>query len=163
MSDNPYEAPKAKVRSRSQSKSKSKSGRTRRNHATFLQRLIAFILDSLITGAVTTAFAYLLIADFDLLSDARQPTLYYLASTAWPAVYTIGFWVTKGATLGKMLFGLQVETANGSMPSVGSSLLRYIGYFVSGIALSIGYLWMLGDNDSQTWHDKMAGTFVVKK
>jgi uncharacterized RDD family membrane protein YckC len=25
----------------------------------------------------------------------------------------------------------------------------------------IGYLWMLYDPEKQTWHDKVAGTFVV--
>jgi hypothetical protein len=43
----------------------------------------------------------------------------------------------------------------------GKALLRYVGYVVSGVALSIGFLWMEFDRKRQGWHDKLAGTYVV--
>ena len=33
---------------------------------------------------------------------------------------------------------------------------------VSGLACGLGYLWMLWDPQRQTWHDKAAGTYVVR-
>ena len=34
--------------------------------------------------------------------------------------------------------------------------------FISGQICYLGYLWMLWDGKNQTWHDKVAGTFVVR-
>ncbi|MEC8486226.1 MAG: RDD family protein, partial [Actinomycetota bacterium] len=36
------------------------------------------------------------------------------------------------------------------------------GNVISGQILYLGYLWMIWDKDRQTWHDKVAGTIVVK-
>jgi len=36
-----------------------------------------------------------------------------------------------------------------------------VGKFISAAVLLIGYIWMLFDKNSQTWHDKIAGTYVV--
>jgi uncharacterized RDD family membrane protein YckC len=33
---------------------------------------------------------------------------------------------------------------------------------ISSNILYLGFLWMLWDGDRQTWHDKIAGTVVIK-
>jgi uncharacterized RDD family membrane protein YckC len=33
---------------------------------------------------------------------------------------------------------------------------------VSGAVIFIGYLWAFWDKNKQTWHDKVANTYVVK-
>lgn len=47
------------------------------------------------------------------------------------------------------------------IPFGGRAFVRYIGYLVSGIVLSIGFLWVAFDGKRQGWHDKMAGTYVI--
>lgn len=42
-------------------------------------------------------------------------------------------------------------------------LREVIGKFVSGLVLGIGFFWAIWDKDNQTWHDKIAGTVVVRK
>jgi uncharacterized RDD family membrane protein YckC len=32
----------------------------------------------------------------------------------------------------------------------------------SGLVLLLGYLWAIWDANKQTWHDKAAGSFVVR-
>ena len=39
---------------------------------------------------------------------------------------------------------------------------RQFTRIVSSIPLGLGYLWMLWDPESQTWHDKIVGTIVIK-
>jgi uncharacterized RDD family membrane protein YckC len=34
--------------------------------------------------------------------------------------------------------------------------------FLSGQILYLGFLWMLWDDNKQTWHDKIVGSIVVK-
>jgi uncharacterized RDD family membrane protein YckC len=48
------------------------------------------------------------------------------------------------------------------VPNLSQAILRYIGYWISGLALCIGYLWALVDSRHQIWHDKIAGTVVIR-
>ncbi|UCF87994.1 MAG: RDD family protein, partial [bacterium] len=68
-----------------------------------------------------------------------------------------------GQTLGKMLLGIRVVAENGSRVGYGRSLLRAIAYIVSFFfGTFLGFLWALWDRKNQAWHDKIAGTIVVK-
>jgi uncharacterized RDD family membrane protein YckC len=80
------------------------------------------------------------------------------------AVYFIGFWTWRAQTPGMMLLGLRIaRDADGTPPGLGRSILRYIGYFVSAIVLFIGFIWIAFDSKKQGWHDKIAGTVVVRR
>ena len=46
---------------------------------------------------------------------------------------------------------------------MGYAVLREIvGKFVSAIAFFLGFLWIGWDGRKQGWHDKIAGTHVVR-
>ena len=81
-----------------------------------------------------------------------------------PAVLIIGFWIWKAATPGKMLFSAEIVDAKTlGKPSTGQLIVRYIGYFISAIVFCLGFLWVAFDKRKQGWHDKIAGTLVVKR
>jgi len=40
--------------------------------------------------------------------------------------------------------------------------VRYIGYFVSVIPFGLGFIWIAFDSKKQGFHDKLAGTVVVR-
>jgi uncharacterized RDD family membrane protein YckC len=69
-----------------------------------------------------------------------------------------------GQTLGKLICGIRVVDADTGQPGIGTGrgIGRYFARFLSGIPLFLGYFWMLWDDRSQTWHDKLARTIVVK-
>jgi uncharacterized RDD family membrane protein YckC len=68
----------------------------------------------------------------------------------------------KGQTLGKMALGIRViDFGGGGSIGYGRAFIRWIGRFVSAIVFLLGYLWMLWDNERQTWHDKFANDVVV--
>lgn len=76
----------------------------------------------------------------------------------------VWFWVKRGATPGKMLFGLQVRDAKtGQFISVPRALLRYFSYLISYLILCLGFIWAGFDKKKQGWHDKIAKTVVVKR
>lgn len=78
-------------------------------------------------------------------------------------IVNVYFW-SKGETLGKRLLGMKVYKTSGSPAGFGTMVLREIvGKFVSGFVLCLGYLWILWDRDFQGWHDKIAGTVVIRK
>lgn len=60
----------------------------------------------------------------------------------------IGARLVDAATLGKL--------------TTGQAILRYIGYYASTIPLLLGLVWVGFDARKQGWHDKIAGTLVIK-
>ena len=81
-----------------------------------------------------------------------------------PAIVVILFWGYKSATPGKMITKLSiVDAKTGGKPSTGQFIGRYLGYFVSIIPLFLGIIWVGIDKRKQGWHDKLAGTVVVRK
>lgn len=69
----------------------------------------------------------------------------------------------SGATLGKKAVGLQVKDANGENISFGQASARHFSKYLSMLTIFIGYFMMLWDNKSQTLHDKIANTLIVKE
>jgi uncharacterized RDD family membrane protein YckC len=86
-----------------------------------------------------------------------------LISYGLPAVLVIAFWRRKLATPGKMAIHAQIVDARTlGPPTTGQLVIRYIGYFVSTIPLGLGLLWVAIDPRKQGWHDKLAGTVVIR-
>ena len=159
MTDSPYEPPKSTLAK----KPRGRRGRQpRRDYASFWQRLVAVIIDGAITWAACLPIGFLTSPGFDLTNDLTHSGIYTAASLILPLVYTIGFWMAKGATPGKLILGIRIVDRNGDIPGVGTCIGRYVGYLVSGFTCLVGYLWMLWDDESQTLHDKIASTYVVK-
>ena len=87
----------------------------------------------------------------------------FLLSYALPAAIVVLFWLTRQATPGKMAIGARVVDARtGGRLSTGQAIGRYLGYFVSVFPLSLGLLWVAFDARKQGWHDKLAGTVVIR-
>ena len=80
-----------------------------------------------------------------------------------PAIAVILFWMYRQATPGKMAIRAKIVDAKTlGKPSNGQLLVRYLGYYVSTIPLGLGLIWVGIDAKKQGWHDKMAGTLVIR-
>ena len=79
-------------------------------------------------------------------------------------VYFIGLWSSNGGgqTIGMRVLKLKVIKTDGSELTLVQSLIRYVGLIISAIPLGIGLIWAAFDAEKQGWHDKIAGTYVVK-
>lgn len=88
----------------------------------------------------------------------------FLVSWVFPAVAVILFWASKQATPGKMAVSAKiVDARTGNAATTGQLIGRYLAYYVSLIPLGLGYFWVGFDPRKQGWHDKLAGTVVVRK
>ena len=76
--------------------------------------------------------------------------------------YFTYFHGTVGQTPGKMVVGIKVVRVGGGNMTLGIAFLRWVGHLISGAVFYLGYLWVLIDARKQSWHDKIAGTFVVR-
>lgn len=87
----------------------------------------------------------------------------FLITWILPALAVLAFWMAKNATPGKMAISATiVDERTGGPPSAAQHLGRYLGYFVATIPLFIGLIWVAFDPKKQGWHDKLAGTIVVR-
>lgn len=91
-------------------------------------------------------------------------TLGFLISWVLPALAIIVFWIARQATPGKMVFSaVIVDATSGEAPNGGQMIGRYLGYFIALLPFGLGILWVGLDKRKQGWHDKLAGTVVVRK
>ena len=82
----------------------------------------------------------------------------------FPAIVVIVFWIVKSATPGKILLDISiVDAKTGGKPSNGQLIGRYFAYYISVLPLMLGFIWVGFDKRKQGWHDKLAGTLVVKQ
>jgi uncharacterized RDD family membrane protein YckC len=87
----------------------------------------------------------------------------FAISWVFPAVATLLFWSYKQATPGKMAISARIVDARTGHPaSFGQLLTRYLTYFISMIPLFLGFIWAAFDPRKQSWHDKIAGTVVIR-
>jgi uncharacterized RDD family membrane protein YckC len=115
--------------------------------AGFLERLAAFVLD----GTLVLIAANLL----DFTFPISEPIALLLA-------YHIGFWTWKGTTVGGIICQLRLVRVDGQPLRFVDALVRGLSSLFSFAVIGIGCLWILRDPERQSWHDKIAGTYVVK-
>ncbi len=115
--------------------------------ASFLDRLAAFALDCILV-AIANA----------ILDLTRNDGFYFFLLLT----YHIAFWAWRGTTLGGIICSLRVIRTHGAELRPADAVVRGLASMFSVAALGIGCLWMLQDSERQMWHDKIAGTLVVK-
>jgi len=88
----------------------------------------------------------------------------FLISWVLPTVLVLVLWIRLSATPGKLAIGaVIVDARTGGKPTTTQFLIRYLGYIVACIPLMLGLFWVAIDPRKQGWHDKMAGTVVVRR
>ena len=76
--------------------------------------------------------------------------------------YHVIFWATKGTTFGGMVMGLRIVREDGRPLTWGVALVRAMSALLSALALGLGFLWVAWSREKRAWHDRLAGTMVVK-
>lgn len=132
----------------------------------FWPRVGATIIDSIIVLFITTPLL-VAIYGWSYFADPDSPFISgpadFLISWVMPAVGVILFWLYKQATPGKMAVAARVVDARTGNPiSVGQAVGRYLAYFVATLPLFLGLIWVAFDPRKQGWHDKLAGTVVIR-
>ena len=125
--------------------------------AGFWIRVLAFLIDSVILAVINLVVNAVLNQSttgrtgIQTLLGIIYFTYFWSASSLWP-----------GQTVGDKLLNLRVIKTDGSDLSIVQAFIRYVGLFISFIVILIGVIWVAFDPNKQGWHDKIAGTYVVK-
>lgn len=142
-------------------------------YADFGTRLAAALIDGIIIigiNFVVSFFIGFVIGFVDGMNHVpfvMTTSLKQLVNTVSYAVgifYYVYFIGSRGQTFGKQITKIKVvKIGTNNPPGYFSAFLREIvGKFISFIVILLGFFWMLWDPQKQTWHDKIAGTVVIK-
>lgn len=113
--------------------------------AGFFIRLWATLLDVLVVGGILLML----------------PRLHSIALIIWSA-YHIGLWAWKGSTIGGIILGIKCVRLDGQPVNLPVAIIRSLASFLSAIVAFVGFFWVGWDHERQSWHDKIAGTTMVK-
>ena len=133
----------------------------------FGRRLAAALIDGLIILFFTFGVSLGVILLWGYLNTyarnepAPVETVLVICGLIVSFVYYVGFWSKSGQTFAKTVLGITVVGSDGKPLSVGKAILRYIGYMISAIPLSLGFLWIAFDKKRQGWHDKVASSYAI--
>ena len=130
----------------------------------FWPRVGAALIDTVLLCAILyPALTWIYGGDYWLDPRLVKGPVDFLLSWVLPAIAVVLFWIYRQATPGKMAIAARVVDAKtGAAPGTRQLVIRYLGYYVSTIPLGLGLLWVAFDPRKQGWHDKLAGTVVVR-
>jgi uncharacterized RDD family membrane protein YckC len=119
--------------------------------AGFWVRMGALFLDILLVGFATSLLHPF--GDGHLLGDFHIVVL---------AIYGAVMWKLRGTTVGGIVFDLHVVRVDGRPLDWETAIVRALGCFLSLCVVFLGFIWIAFDDNHQAWHDKIAGTVVVR-
>ena len=133
-------------------------------YVAFWPRVGAALIDTLLVMAITAPLVtWFYGREYWLSDEFIHGPVDLLVNWLLPAVAVILFWIYRQATPGKMAISARiVDAATGGPPTTRQLVIRYLGYYVSTIPLLLGLVWVAFDPRKQGWHDKLAGTVVVR-
>jgi len=122
----------------------------------FWRRFGAIFIDIIAVGIVSGILNGLVFGG-DAVRGNGLTTLLGLA-------YYLYFWSSygHGQTPGSRVLGIRVVKTTGAELTLVDAFIRYVGFILSCIVIFIGVIWVAFDANKQGWHDKIAGTYVVK-
>ena len=126
-------------------------------YAGFWIRLLAYILDAIVLGAIT--YPLIRVLSSMGIGDSSSNILSIAISWMYFAVFESSEWM---ASPGKKVLGLIVADEQGMKISIGRATRRYLAKIVSGLILGIGFIMIAFTARKQGLHDKIFHTLVLR-
>jgi hypothetical protein len=132
--------------------------------ASLLRRILASLVDGMIVATAAALFGFI----FWKIAAVRPPIVQTLGLAAgipclfW-AVYQYLLVVYTGRTLGLRAAGLDLTFFDGTTPNRSLRRWRVLASYLSAASLGMGYAWVLLDEDSLCWHDRITHTYIAPK
>jgi uncharacterized RDD family membrane protein YckC len=119
--------------------------------AGFWERMGAGFLDVVVIGILIGLAS-------NLPGVLGEPPLIFLVALA----YFAGMWAWKGTTIGGVVLNLKVVRLDNQHVTFLVALVRGLAAAFSVFVLFLGFLWIAWDPEKQGWHDRIAGTVVIR-
>jgi hypothetical protein len=132
--------------------------------ASLARRIVSAAVDGIIIAAAGVLFAFI----FWKVTAMRPPRLEIIGIAAglsglfW-AAYQYLLLVYSGTTPGLRLARLELARFDGSPAGRRLRRWRVLASFLSAASLGMGYAWVVLDEDSLCWHDRITRTYLAPK
>lgn len=120
--------------------------------ADFVVRFVAWLIDA--AGVAAFAAVVFLVTGADFLA------VFTIAYVVF-AIAQVAFWMTLGATPGKLIMGIKIVSVGGDPVGIGHCIMRLLGHVVINFFGNILYLLIFIKSDKRGIQDMMSGTMVV--
>ena len=149
-------------------------------YATFNSRMIASVIDTILSAALLVPLLSIINNAMGLATNLDQQAVIHMSeeqmvqlmlevmksSSIQMLIFgaiVIIFWHYRGATPGKMIMRISVVNAKTlEKLSFTRSIVRFFAYNISALPLCLGFIWIFYDKKGQGFHDKIAGSVVIK-
>ena len=127
--------------------------------AGFWLRFLANLCDGIMVAIISLPFAIVTASTTGAVASVVQWIQFVVS------FFVLAYWVGTqgGSPLRRKLGVFILDQEDGSFIGQRRAAQRIMMSWISGIALLIGYLSMLWNPQSQTWHDRVAKSVVVKR
>jgi uncharacterized RDD family membrane protein YckC len=127
----------------------------------FIRRLAAILYDALLllalmlvaTSVITLPLGYpsgLLLLVFQIFLFEIIPLLFFTR-----------FWTHGGQTLGMRAWRLKLVRMDGGEVTWNDAVKRHFSAILSFLALGLGFIWILVDEQHLAWHDRLSQTRLL--
>ena len=137
----------------------------KRQYAGFWLRVLASLIDALLLLLIIIPLLTIIYGSSYWLGEQWFHGFWDVSlNYIFPLVATLWFWKKFMATPGKMILKLRVvDEVTGDSLTIKQSLVRYFGYILSFLPLCLGFLWVAFDKNKQGFHDKLAGSVIIRR
>jgi uncharacterized RDD family membrane protein YckC len=129
------------------------------------ERIFARILDYLIMFLYTLGLMYLLSnGRASSVFSGERGMLFFFVLTM-PVIFYSLIWelANRGRSPGKMAFGMRVVMRDGTTPTLGAYLMRWMLMLIDVWFSGLGIVVILSNRSNQRFGDMAAGTVVIKE
>ncbi len=159
-------------------------------YAGFWIRVVAYVLDGIILGIVTTVLWLVVLAVAAAIGIGAAAssgvgadgtltesevavigvglvaafTFLGIMTLLVTVLYFVLFWVKRGGTIGQTLLGMRIaREADGAPIGWGTAIVRYVMMLISFWIFYLGVIWVAFEPRKRGWHDIVANTVVVRR
>ena len=140
--------------------------------AGFFRRFFAWLIDHLAMFVLVMLLMLALGALLAQIGNIESDILAVLAGLlacvvfgmffVFQFIYFGYFWSRDGQSIGMKLLNIKVVRKSGGELNFWRAALRgTLGYYISGLVFSLGFIWAAFDENNEAWHDKIFDTWVV--
>lgn len=133
--------------------------------ASALERVISGAIDLVFVSLIQLTLFYLtthLVAQRVGALPQSALVAMGLVGAVMAAGYFLFFWSLSGQTLGKLLTGSRVVDRRGGALGFGRAAMRLFATLVAALPLGAGFIGLWTDPKRRGWHDRIAGTKVIR-
>ncbi|MGV8990907.1 MAG: RDD family protein [Thiobacillus sp.] len=130
--------------------------------APLLSRFAAMVYELLLVTAVVFVASFIIMPVIGDMHTPWQRHLFQIYILGVLLAYFSAFWLRSGQTLAMKTWRIRLVQQNGDTLTFKQAMLRFVLALLGLMLAGIGFWWAFFDRDKQFFHDRLAGTRLIR-